>query len=143
MTPAEKIIAIETCRDLVVRSVRSIDNGDLDSMAALFTIDSELVRPSGSAKGRDAVKASYASRPADRISRHIVTNSIIDITSDKTAHGTCTILVWAGSTKDEAGPFGRRAEPSQKLAEFEDDFALTDEGWRISKRQSRFILYRD
>ena len=130
------------CRNLVLRAAALADTGRAAALAALFTPDGVLVRPSGEVlQGRQAIEASYAQRPADRITRHLVTNIVVDVMSETQARALSYVLLWTGSTHSEAGRYGRAAQGPQVVGEFDDRFVLAQDGWRIAQREARFLLH--
>lgn len=143
MTDAAERHEVErACRELVLRAASRADAGDAAGLARLFAADGVLVRPNAQPlQGRDAIQAAYAQRPADRITRHLVTNTLVEVESSTRARAMSHVLLWTGSTNDPSGPQGRRAHARQLVGEFEDRFVLEPEGWRIQRRDARFVLY--
>lgn len=108
--------------------------------AAVFAEDAELV--SGGrvlAKGRDAFYAIGVNdrkrynndAPLDErsfgVMRHVVTNSVIDITGPDTAKGLCYVMTIA-NLKDH-GP------EILSIGRYEDEFRKVDGKWLISRRE--------
>lgn len=138
------LLAKQACHDLVMRFVACNDRRDPQGLAALFADEGVLVRPNGDTLvGPAAIAAAYADRPADRLTRHLVGNVLIDVTSPTGAIGSSTVLLWSGSTQDTPGPFGRPAQGRQVMGEFEDTFVRTVQGWRIARREARFTFIRE
>ena len=134
-------IAQQACRDLVVRAAACIDAQDYEAFAALFLPDGELQRPGDPPlHGRNAILAAYRARSVDRITRHVVTNTLVSFESDGVARVGSLVLLWSGSHASPAGPFGRPAQPRRVLGEFDDRLVLVSEGWRIARRIARFVL---
>ncbi|WP_353192751.1 nuclear transport factor 2 family protein [Pandoraea pnomenusa] len=140
----DALLAKQACYDLVVRFAACNDRRDPQGLGALFAEDGVLVRPSGDTLvGPAAIAAAYADRPADRITRHLVGNVLIDVTSATHATGSSTVLLWSASAQDTPGPFGRPAQGRQVMGEFEDTFVRTAQGWRIARREARFTFVRE
>jgi hypothetical protein len=132
----------QACRELVLRAAALADAAQPAALAALFTEGGSLVRPGAEPLvGRAAIERSYAQRAPERITRHLVTNTLVEVVSDVQACATSTVLLWSGSTDDAAGPQGRPANPRQVVGAFADRFALTPEGWRIERRDASFVLH--
>ena len=111
-------------------------------MCSLLTEDASFARPTDPdhpITGRVAIQAAYEGRPADRITRHICTNMIINAESLSRAYGTMYALLYAGSTGNPAD-LGLLADDRQLVGEFEDDYVLTEDGWRIDSRRGRIIF---
>ncbi|MDR3400180.1 MAG: nuclear transport factor 2 family protein [Pandoraea sp.] len=140
----DALLAKQACHDLVMRFVACNDRRDPHGLAALFAEKGVLVRPNGDTLvGPAAIAAAYADRPADRLTRHLVGNVLIDVTSPTSAIGSSTVLLWSGSAQDTPGPFGRPAQGRQVMGEFEDTFVRTAQGWRIARREARFTFIRE
>lgn len=138
------LLAKQACHDLVMRFVACNDRRDAQGLAALFAETGMLVRPNGDTLvGPVAIAAAYAERPADRLTRHLVGNVLIDVTSPTRAIGSSTVLLWSASANDVPGPFGRPAQGRQVMGEFEDTFVRTAQGWRIARREARFTFVRE
>ena len=142
MDALTRLLIKDACRELVLRSAACADAHDPRGLAALFTEDGTLVRPDGSTlQGRSAIEAAYRARPAERITRHLVTGSLTDIESAELAHVHSSVLLWSGSTTDAEGPQGRPAHPRQLVGSFDDRCVLTPQGWRIAQRRAAFSLH--
>jgi hypothetical protein len=140
----DAMLAKQACYDLVMRFVACNDRRDPQGLAALFAETGVLVRPNGDTLvGPAAIAAAYADRPADRLTRHLVGNVLIDVTSATSAIGSSTVLLWSGSAQDTPGPFGRPAQGRQVMGEFEDTFVRTVQGWRIARREACFTFVRE
>ncbi|NML18830.1 nuclear transport factor 2 family protein [Azohydromonas caseinilytica] len=142
MDTTERLEIDRACRELVLRAARCVDAGDAAGLAQLFAVDGVLVRPNAQPlQGRDAIQAVYAQRPAERMTRHLVTNTLVEVESPTSARALSYVLLWTGSSADPDGPQGRRAQGRQLVGEFEDRFTREPEGWRIKHRDARFVLH--
>ncbi|OLL30705.1 hypothetical protein BTH42_15775 [Burkholderia sp. SRS-W-2-2016] len=136
------MLAEHACRALVIKAAELVDGGRFAALSGVFSSDALLVRPNGATlSGCDAIVASYAARPADRISRHLIFAS--NFTGIKAEHATATtqVLLWSGSTDDAPGPFGRPSRGQQIVGRFDDEFVFIDGAWRIGKRVASFELF--
>ncbi len=128
-------------QELQSRYALAHDLTDPDMYASVFTEDAELYGAGGRllAKGREALRAAgvndrrrfNAGAADDERSfgalRHIVTNSVIELTSPTTATGFCyvmTIVVRPGG-----GP------EILSLGRYEDEYRKVDGEWLIAKRE--------
>jgi ketosteroid isomerase-like protein len=142
MDALQRLLIQDACRELVLRSVECTDAHDATGLAALFAPDGVLRRPGGQPLvGPAAIQAAYAQRPRERITRHLVTNTLVEVESATTASARSRVLLWAGSTEDADGPQGRPLRGPQLVGEFADRFGLTGEGWRFASRDASFVLH--
>ena len=119
------------------------DAGRYDELAALFTDDGRYARPTDPdnfLKGKAAILAAFKARPQDKVTRHLITNIVVDVTGATTARGICYVTLYNGSTNNPAEKFGFKANPSVLVGEYHDEFVLTDSGWRFSQRGGRLIF---
>jgi diketogulonate reductase-like aldo/keto reductase len=112
MTSAE-LLAIElTCTKLVNQFAVYSDLGRYDELAALFTEDGRYARPTeptNFVEGRADLLASLKARPKDKLTRHLVTNVLIEVTSATTAKGFSYVTQYSGTTDRPAATHGRHA----------------------------------
>ena len=142
MDELESLLIERACSRLVLLAAEHADHHRPAEFAALFAPDAVLSRPNAEPLcGREAIREAYAQRPASRITRHLVTNTRVEVLSAVDARATSAVLLWSGSVEDDPGPRGRPAQPGQVLGEFEDRFTLTPEGWRIVSRRASFLLH--
>lgn len=141
MDEAQRALVCRTCEQLVLEAVACTDANQAQGLAALFADDAVLVRPGGVAlQGRAAILQAYAARPADRITRHLVSNIRFHLVTAEQARATSYVQVWSGSMADEAGALGRPARQAPSVGEFDDSFRRVDGRWMIARREARFIL---
>ncbi|MEJ8669113.1 nuclear transport factor 2 family protein [Streptomyces sp. MS1.AVA.1] len=83
MDPLELLLAERACERLVIDFVHRLDLGEPASVAELFTEDGTWEWPAGErlVEGRDALAAYFGSRPADRLSRRLMSNVLVTVTS--------------------------------------------------------------
>lgn len=135
--------AEHACKELVVRAAIYADANDHAALALLFAEDATLTRPNAEPlQGREAIRRAYEQRPAGRITRHLVTNTLVEPESETSARALSYVLLWTAKSADAAGPWGRPADARQLVGEFEDRFSRTPEGrWLIQQREARFVLH--
>jgi len=143
-TNVEQLLIKNACAELVLRTASLIDQGTYAALNEVFAADAVLLRPGGGElNGIDAIVASYQSRPADRMTRHLVLNTRVDVIGHEEARGVSQVLLWSANLGDEVGPFGRRASPRQVLGVFDDQFIQSAGLWQIQRRTARFELHHE
>lgn len=137
MTPEQSLAIEQACAAVFNRFSVLNDAGRHEEMVQLFTEDARFARPTDPdnyTEGRDQILAAFQARPKDRVTRHLITNIVIDVVDETTAKGQCYSTLYAGSPDKPAENLGLQANPEQFIGEFFADFRLTDEGWKISSQ---------
>lgn len=131
------------CRNLLLRAAWFVDHNEASRLTDVFAEDATLQNPSGSmVEGHAAIVDSYTEPSADRITRHLIIDSLFSEVLDDEAFAVTSVLLWAGSEEDEVGPSGRPARGKQILGRFDDTFTRTERGWRIKHRLISFELFQ-
>lgn len=124
------------CTKLINRYTLLNDAADWDAVAALYTQDGRMARPSAPDKpvvGREAILAAFRSRPA-RAARHVISNVVVDVESETEATATCVILLYQGAAGADGGlPVRDPAGPL--IGTYTDRLRKTAEGWRFAERR--------
>lgn len=126
------------CQRLVADSAAHNDAREWVSLAALYTDEAVLTRPNGEqVAGRAAIEASYAAGPANRRTRHVVSNFRFDSDHDSSARGHSSVVVYSWDATSEPDPrFGHPLDPRIVVGDFFDEFVRTADGWRIAARRA-------
>lgn len=140
----EQLQSIEAaCTRLINLYYHYNDNRDFKAASTLFTEDGALARPTDPENytiGRENILAAWESRPNDRIARHVISNIIITVADSEHASGTCYATLFMAPLDAEKARFGVKANPSQLMGEFDIEFSLTDDGWKIARTTGRIIF---
>ena len=141
MTPEQKKFIEWECRRLALRFTWLSDHQDWAGACRLLTDNAEFARPTDPGNplvGRQAIQGAFEARPAERITRHICTNVLIEVTSDSTATGSLYALLYTGNVADRAEPIV--ADARQPVGEFNDEYVRIESGWRIAARRGKIIF---
>jgi hypothetical protein len=135
--------AIErACTRLIHEYAWLNDQRDFEALAALFTADAELYRPSAPERaivGRAAILAAFRMRPADTITFHVCSDVLIDVKDDGAVSSRSRILMLAGNRAAPGNPIPN--EPRAPVpGVFHDRFEWTDAGWRFAQRRGAFWM---
>jgi hypothetical protein len=124
--------------ELITRYATLNDTADWAAVAALYTEDGRMNRPTAPDEfisGRAAILAAFMARPR-RASRHIVANVLVTLEGDTRARASSQILLFTGSAAGDGGlPVLSAAPPL--IGTFDDTLVRTEEGWRFAERRGR------
>jgi hypothetical protein len=110
-----------------------VDSKNYQRLTELFTVDGTFERRGEVLAGQQSILEAMSARPKDVITRHICTNIRITAQGNGTAQGTCYLQLYHGHA-------AASSEYSVTLAEYEDVYAATAEGWRIRSRVARTVF---
>jgi reactive intermediate/imine deaminase len=133
MDPLEQLLAERACERLILDFVHRLDLGEPASVAELFTEDGVWEWPAGNRviKGREALRAYFGSRPADRLSRRMMSNILVTVDSADTA----TAISYFTTYRVEDHPGGMLpAGPPFQVGHYEDTFRRSDGTWLLAAR---------
>lgn len=135
MTDAERLAAEWACTRLINLYTLLNDAADWDAVAALYTPDGRMARPSAPDKpviGREAILAAFRSRPP-RAARHVISNIVVDVESETNARARCVIVLYQGTGETKDG-LPVRDTGGPLIGTYTDRLRRTAEGWRFAER---------
>ncbi|WP_133916700.1 nuclear transport factor 2 family protein [Streptomyces sp. NBC_00582] len=132
--PLERLLAERACERLILEFVRRLDLGDPSTVCDLFTPDGTWEWPHDSRRveGREALRAYFGSRPADRLSRRVCTNILVTVDSPETATATTYFATYRVDGHTE-GTFVAPRLPAN-IGHYEDTFRKADGTWLLATR---------
>ena len=134
MDALQKLLIADECERLSYNYARWIDLGQAARAAELFTDDAELVLTAGPMVGREEIDSFFAKRQtAPVVSRHVITNVIVDVLGEQEASGMAYITFYRQPLGDQ-GP--APVAPPVSVGHYDDTYRLTAAGWRFSSRRS-------
>ncbi len=126
MTDAlERMAAERACERLIISYAAAIDAGDWDAVAALYTADGRMSRPTAPdafIAGRAAILAGFRARPP-RTTRHVCANIRVTLIDADHATASSQILLFMG--KDQPPLVGSYADRMRRV----------DGEWRFAERR--------
>jgi uncharacterized protein (TIGR02246 family) len=142
---SERITAERACERLVYQYARFVDTGDAARVAELFTPDGVWTGADGrSLNGQDQVGAAFSARQAltRRLSRHVMTNVLIEVHGDTEASGTAYLINYrhdaAGDVAEKPGP----ARHPKFVGDYHLTFRRVAGDWRIASLRFDLIFLR-
>jgi len=125
------------CTWLVSQYAYLNDERRFEELAALFTEDAVLYRPSTpeqAIKGRHAILEAFRKRPADTMTFHVCSDILIEVQSEHAAQGRSRIVML--STVRHLDGTASQSEARVPLpGVFRDSFRLTETGWKFAERR--------
>jgi 3-phenylpropionate/cinnamic acid dioxygenase small subunit len=134
MNETDAWVAKAAIAELITRYAALNDAGDWDSMAALYTDDGRMSRPTAPddfIAGRAAILAAFRSRPA-RAARHIISNVLVTMESETEARATSQILLFTAVSMGGGLPI--QSTPPL-VGSYRDRLTKTHLGWRFVERR--------
>ena len=135
MDSVEQLLAERACERLILGFVHRLDLGEPSSVAELFTEDGSWEWPPPGdgrrAEGREALRAYFGSRPGDRLSRRIMSNVLVTVTSPDAATATSYFTTyrvdgWSGGMVPPGPPV--------QVGHYEDTFRRVNGTWLLASR---------
>ncbi|CAM5392331.1 nuclear transport factor 2 family protein [Streptomyces aurantiogriseus] len=140
MDPIEQLLAERACQRLLLDLVKRLDFEEPASVAELFTEDGTWAWPAGDrlVRGRDALRVYFGSRPADRLSRRLMSNVLVEVTSAETATATSYFTTYRVDGYDGGMvPAG----PPIQIGTYEDAFRRSPEGHWLLETRTVFLPF--
>src|SRR5580704_17502821 len=127
-------VAKAAIAELITRYAALNDAGDWDGVAALYTDDGRMSRPTApddSIAGRAAIMAAFRSRPP-HAARHIIANVLVTLESETEARATSQILLFTAASTGDGLPI--QSTPPL-VGSYRDRLTSTHQGWRFLERR--------
>lgn len=138
--PAET--AHRACERLFLKIAHLTDHGPQAEIAALFTEDGEVDRDGTLVRGRDALREMYAKRPANLMTRHLVSNLWVEpgTAGDWVCRALATVYRIRGTEGTRPVP-PVHCEGPESIVEYEDHVSCEDGLWRVRRRVMRTVIH--
>jgi hypothetical protein len=134
---AERIEIERACERIVHAYSRALDLGDLSAAADYFAENGSLARPMAPGQviqGRETIRAALLTRPKTLLTKHLVTNVMIDVVSRDAASGLSYLtMISTTPPADAVAPYVS-AGPVY-FGEFKDRFVRERGEWRFLERR--------
>jgi SnoaL-like domain len=129
----DRLLAERACERLIIDFVRRLDLGEPGSVAELFTPDGVWEWPAGERRvaGREALRHYFGTRPADRLSRRLMTNILVTVTAPDTANAISYLTTYRVD-----GYVGGMLPPRLpvNVGHYEDTFRKAGGDWLLARR---------
>ena len=131
------------CQKRVTHSINLLDQGRWQALANCYTEDGVLFRPSAPTvkiEGREAILASFTSRPAKETC-HVLANQETQIINTKHAVVTSRVVLFAANKKVDHIESMVQANTDVFIGRFVDELKMIEGEWLIAKRQGSIELH--
>lgn len=125
------------CHALVTDYAYYRDRYDADAYADLFAQDAVLSVLGNEYVGRAAIKRRLVEDAEKPVTHHHMTTIKLMPGDEKTAYGVSYVVVYS---EPAAGDLPVTTKGFLAAGEYHDTFVLTDDGWKIGRRQFRPVL---
>ena len=137
LNTVERLEIERACERLCIAYVRALDVGDMNAAADCFAQDGSMSRPMNPGQliqGREAVRASLLTRPRTLLTKHLATNTMIDVESRNTARGQSYLTMVATTPPEGATPPFNASGPVY-FGEMQDRFVRENGVWKFLERR--------
>lgn len=123
---------ILACQQLAIASYSLMDQSKYDETADLFAEDAIWVRGGKPCAGRAAILAALRQRPEGMVSRHLVTNVLVQLEGTDQASATACFVPLRGTRRED----GSVAMPViDSVGDLAITFSRGATGWKITHLQ--------
>jgi hypothetical protein len=135
-----KVALEHACARVILALARFTDNGDYAAALALFCDDATMDRDGEVFSGITALRQAYAQRPANRITRHVVSNIVVQLDGTDRARATSYVTVYRHVVDPDHPEPPYRKAGADVLGQYQDALVHTATGWRLASRTTRTIF---
>lgn len=135
MDEKDRLLIEEACKRAMVGYCVHADHNDAEAFANVFAEDGAWVQGGGEeVRGRAALAQYIRNKSAKGLTRHFMTNMLVDVIDENRAKGVAYVM--AIRDKDFEGKGLGKLQPPNGVSEYQDEFVRTKDGWRISRRRT-------
>lgn len=134
-------VALEhACARVILRLAGLTDSGDYAAALGLFCRDATMDRDGELISGMVALRQAYAQRPINRITRHVVSNIVVQRDGADCACASSYVTVYRHMVESNhhEPPYPRPG--ADVLGQYQDRLVRTPDGWRLASRITRTIF---
>lgn len=129
--------ALAACQRLVSAFAHHVDHREAEKVVQLFTADGTFERRGEVLRGQQEIRAAQGKRPAGVVVRHVCAPSHLEVIDAGRVRGVTYFQIFrATGSADQVLPLPQ----PEVLGQFEDEFVMTPEGWRIQARRALGIF---
>ena len=128
------------CAEAVVRFFAALDAGRPGEVAGAMADDGVWHRQGAALQGPAGVSAALASRPAGRITAHLVQNVVVDLDGGDEAAVRYLVLTYRHDAPAGAPDGPAPLDRPLSIAAYDDRLRRVGDDWRVLERRSRAVF---
>ena len=128
--------------DLIVALTLHGDHREDDKAVDLFIPDGTWIRGGKPYTGRQAMLASFKQGSQTAVTRHVTTNSRIEVKEDGTAESVTYYVAYRADPGTAEAKFPLPLGLPFSMGEWHDRFVRAPQGWRFSRREVKRLFQR-
>ncbi|MGS1008507.1 nuclear transport factor 2 family protein [Achromobacter anxifer] len=129
------------CIAALQRFAMLVDAARYDEAADLFAVDGVLQRPDERIEGRAALLSSFKARPVQRLTRHILTNVLLEPAGPGRIRAFSYVSVYRHLGQEPLPPvLPVAARQPETIAEYSDELCLREGQWLLRNRTVRPVF---
>lgn len=129
-----------SCQQVLFNVARGLDTGDIERVCAQFSPAGVWHRKRQTLTGRTQIKQALTERSPSTVTRHLVTNIVVEAETAERLVVNCTTLTYRGEQEIPGTPVALDWPVS--ILDYQDIFELHDGQWLIASRQSTRVFNR-
>lgn len=129
---SERMLIEHECTRLCNQFHVLIDAYRYAEVTELFTPDAKWHHRTGPLEGIAAIREYLLSKATTPVTRHVLTNVLIDVDDDDHSRGIAYVTMYYGVPPPDGVPVLR--DP-MVLVTYHDEFRRTDDGWKFASRR--------
>lgn len=130
--------AFIACQMLLYRFSHSLDSHDPEGVASLFTETGIWYRQGEALKGRARIIRALQARDSSVVTRHLVTNIVVEPVDRQTVSSRCTVLTYKAQkgTNRESSELGFPVS----VLDYHDILTFSGDKWLLQERKGQRIF---
>jgi len=126
------------CTRCAIDYSHKVDFGDFEGFANLFAENGVLSVGSLHLDSRANIGKAMSQRPAEILSRHVITNIAINVIDEEAAVGMAYFMLYRTIVGNENDPTA--VPPVAVVGHYKDKFEKTTDGWKFAERIGVFDM---
>lgn len=137
ITPQDHV----ACVAAIQRFAMLVDAARYEEAAQLFAVDGVLQRPNERIEGRQALLSSFKTRPVQRLTRHVISNVLLEPAGPGRVAAFSYVSVYRHLGQEPVPPaLPVSARPPETIAEYRDQLCLENGQWLLRHRTVRPVF---